>query len=65
MIGCYIYFLITHRDFGYEQHFKGLTQKRLQRLMTRNRFDEARYQHLKQEISRWQRYSEALATSRV
>ena len=65
MIGCYMYFLLTNRDFGYEQHFDHVARRTRQRLMVRRHFDETRYAQLKQELARWQRYSRALATRRV
>jgi hypothetical protein len=65
MILCYLYFLATNRDFGYEQHFSSLAQKQRRLLIRRKHFDEARYLFLKQELQRWQRYSKSLMRGRV
>lgn len=65
MICCYAYFLWTHRDFGYEQHFTDVHKRSVNKLIRRQGFDEARYVHLKHELMRWQRYAKALAKARV
>ena len=60
VILCYMYFLFTSRDFGYEQHFDKLAQKNRNLLMHRKGFDQERFEHLKQELRRWQRYAKSL-----
>ena len=60
VILCYIYFLMTNRDFGYQEHFSKVAQKQRSNLMRRVKFDEARYRHLRHELLRWQRYTRSL-----
>ena len=64
MIMCYIYFLFTHKDFGYEQHFNGMARKQRHDLMARRHFDEARFLALRSDLVRWKRYARALAARR-
>jgi hypothetical protein len=64
MICCYVYFLYTQRDFGYENHFNKITQRSRLALMQRRQFDQTRFHFLQKELVRWQRYARGLATRR-
>lgn len=61
VIGCYVYFLLTWRDFAYAEHFSGLKRTERDRIIQQHGFDYARFAQLTQDHQRWQRLAKSCA----